>query len=215
MMLSASLFVGILGAVFIAMVIWRFSSQRHQLPCPVWLRWFVEIDNPFTKTNRAAFIIDTLAIEAGMKILDAGCGPGRLTIPLAQRVGPAGKVIAMDMQLGMLNRTQDKAEAAGLANIEYLHAGLGESRLPCNRFERAVLVTVLGEIPDRTAAVAELFNALKPGGILAVVELIFDPHFQTRKTVTDFAFAAGFLEKEFWGNRIAYIAHFQKPSGKD
>lgn len=214
-MLSVGLFVGILGAAFIAMVIWRFSSQRHQLPCPVWLRWFVEIDNPFTKTNRAAFIIDTLAIEAGMKILDAGCGPGRLTIPLAQRVGPAGKVTAMDMQLGMLNRTKDKAEAAGLANIEYLHANLGESRLPCNRFERAVLVTVLGEIPDRTAAVAELFSAVKPGGILAVVELIFDPHFQTRKTVTDFAVAAGFLEKEFWGNRMAYIAHFQKPSGED
>jgi ubiquinone/menaquinone biosynthesis C-methylase UbiE len=150
-----------------------------------------------------------------MKILDAGCGPGRLTIPLAQRVGPAGKVTAMDMQLGMLNRTKDKAEAAGLANIEYLHANLGESRLPCNRFERAVLVTVLGEIPDRTAAVAELFSAVKPGGILAVVELIFDPHFQTRKTVTDFAVAAGFLEKEFWGNRMAYIAHFQKPSGED
>lgn len=84
MMLSASLLFGILGAVVITMAIWRFSSQRYSLPCPVWLRWFVELDNPFTKTNRAAFIIDTLAIEPGMTVLDAGCGPGRLTIPLAQ-----------------------------------------------------------------------------------------------------------------------------------
>ncbi len=123
-MLSASLILGILGAILIAMVIWRFSSQRHQLPCLVWLRWFVEIDNPFTKTNRAAFIIDTLTIVAGMTVLDSGCGPGRLTIPLAQRVGPSGKVTAMDVQLGMLNRTKVKAEAVGLSNIEYLHAGL-------------------------------------------------------------------------------------------
>lgn len=214
-MLSASLFVTIWGAILLAMVIWRFSSQRHQLPCPVWLRWFVEIDNPFTKTNRAAFIIDTLTIEAGMTVLDAGCGPGRLTTPLAQRVGPAGKVTAMDVQLGMLNRTKFKVEAAGLANIEYLHAGLGENRLLYSRFERAVLVTVLGEIPDRKAAVAELFNALKPEGILAVVELIFDPHFQTRKSVTDFAVAAGFLENGFWGNRMAYVIHFQKPFGEE
>lgn len=213
-MLSASLFFGILGAVLIAMAIWRFSSQQHQLPCPVWLRWFVEIDNPFTKTNRAAFIIDTLAVEAGMTVLDAGCGPGRLTVPLAQRVGPTGKVVAMDVQLGMLDRTKVKSEAVGLTNIEYLHAGLGESRLLSNRFERAVLVTVLGEIPGRMAAVAELLNVLKPGGILAVVELIFDPHFQTRKTVTDFAVAAGFLEKGFGGNRIAYVIHFEKPSSE-
>jgi ubiquinone/menaquinone biosynthesis C-methylase UbiE len=197
------------------MVIWRFSSQQHLLPCPVWLRWFVEIDNPFAKTNRAAFIVDTLAIEAGMTVLDAGCGPGRLTIPLAKRVGLAGKVIAMDLQLGMLNRTMVKAEAAGLANIEYLHAGLGENRLNNSCFERAVLVTVLGEIPDRKTAVAELFNTLKPEGILAVVELIFDPHFQTRKTVTDFALATGFLEKGFWGNMMAYVVHFQKPSGEE
>jgi hypothetical protein len=65
--------------------------------------------------------------------------------------------------------------------------------------------------PDRMAAFAELFKALKPGGILAVVELVFDPHFQTRGTVTDFAVNAGFAEMGFWGNRIAYVLHFEKP----
>jgi len=41
-----------------------------------------------------------------------------------------------------------------------------------------VLVTVLGEVPDREAALREIFDALKPGGILSVTEIIFDPHFQ-------------------------------------
>lgn len=214
MMLSASLLFGILSAIVLTMAIWRFSSRRHTLPCPVWLRWFVELDNPFTKTNRAAFIIDTLAIEPGMAVLDAGCGPGRLTIPLAQRAGHTGQVVAMDLQQGMLDRTKRKAEAIGLTNIEYLHAGLGERKLFSDRFERAVLVTVLGKIPDRRAAFAELFKVLKPGGILAVVELIFDPHFQTRRTVTDLSVAVGFVERGFWGNRIAYIIHFEKSLGE-
>ncbi len=49
---------------------------------------------------------------------------------------------------------------------------------------------------------------------MAVVELIFDPHIQTRKSVTDFAVAAGFLEKDFWGNWMAYVINFQKPFGE-
>lgn len=192
-------------------VIWRLASRRQSLPCPVWLRWLVELDNPFTKTNRAAFIVETLALAPGMTALDAGCGPGRLTLPLAKGVGPAGRVIALDIQPGMLARARMKTEAAGHANVEFLAAGLGDGKLPGHQVDRAVLVTVLGEIPHPAAALAELFRALKPGGILAVVEVIFDPHFQTRGTVTRLAAAAGFHERAFFGHRLAYVIHFEKP----
>lgn len=190
--------------------IWRLISRRQSLPCPVWLRWLVEIDNPFTRTNRAAFIVDTLALLPDMTVLDAGCGPGRLTIPLSRKVGPNGRVVALDIQAGMLNRAKAKAEAASLTNIEFVAASLGDEVLPANQFDRAVLVTVLGEIPDHETAFAELFKALKPGGVLAVVEVIFDPHFQTRGTVTRLAMQAGFREKAFFGHRLAYVIHFEK-----
>jgi ubiquinone/menaquinone biosynthesis C-methylase UbiE len=214
MNLSVAIIAVILSAVILIMVMWRIASRRQTLPCPVWLRWLVELDNPFTKINQAAFIVDTLAIENGMIVLDAGCGPGRLTIPIARRVGNSGRVVAMDIQAGMLTRTKTKVDAAGLVNVDYLQAGLGEGNLPNNRFERALLVTVLGEIPDRAAAVTELFHSLKPGGLLAVVELVFDPHFQTRRKATELAVAAGFREKAFFGSRIAYVIHFEKPSGR-
>nr|WP_321464452.1 class I SAM-dependent methyltransferase [uncultured Desulfobulbus sp.] len=205
----------LIGAVALVLVltavVWRFSSRRHSLPCPVWLRWMVELDNPLARTNRAAFIVDTLSLAPGMTVLDAGCGPGRLTLPLAKRVGPEGTVTAVDLQPGMLERVRAKAERAGLGNIKLVRAGLGEGQLPRGHFERAVLVTVLGEIPDRDAALAELYAALKPGGILAVAEIIFDPHFQTKKTVLGLAAAAGFGERTFWGNRMAYLLHFEKP----
>jgi ubiquinone/menaquinone biosynthesis C-methylase UbiE len=209
---TAVIILAAASAVIILVTVgWRLASRRHTLPCPAWLRWFVELDNPFTKTNRAAFIVERLALEPGMAVLDAGCGPGRVTVPLAQGVGSAGTVCAMDIQEAMLSRARAKVEAAGLTNVQFLHAGLGEGKLPANRFDRAVLVTVIGEIPDRPKALREVFDALRPGGILSVTEVIFDPHFQTRGTVTGLANAAGFREKAFFGNRIAYVLQFEKP----
>ena len=63
----------------------------------------------------------------------------------------------------------------------------GKESFERGRFDRAVLVTVLGEIPGREAALREIFEALRPGGILLVEETIRDPHFQTRSTVTRLA----------------------------
>jgi ubiquinone/menaquinone biosynthesis C-methylase UbiE len=191
--------------------VWRFSSRRHSLPCPVWLRWMVELDNPFTKTNRASFIVKHLNLQRGMHVLDAGCGPGRLTIPVAKEVGSDGRVVAMDIQPGMLDRVKTKAAVSSLHNIDYMHAGLGDNTLDSEDFDRALLVTVLGEIPDRAAALREIFNALKPGGILSITEVIFDPHFQRRSKVEELASTAGFREKAFWGNSIAYVLHLEKP----
>ena len=76
-----------------------------------------------------------------------------------------------------------------------------------------MLITVLGEIPDRDAALNEIFAALKPGGILLVKESLRDPHFQTRSTVTRLAEAAGFIEEEFFGNWFSYTITLEKPSG--
>lgn len=198
-------------AFVVVAIAWRLASQRENLPCPVWLRWMVELDNPFTRTNRAAFIVETLALAEGMAVLDAGCGPGRLTVPLARAVGPRGRVLALDIQPGMLARARARTEAAGMTNVDFAAAALGDGSLPAERFDRAVLVCVLGEIPRRPAALAELYAALAPGGLLAVVEVIFDPHFQTRDTVTALALAAGFREAAFFGHRLAYVIHFEKP----
>ncbi|MFN3987803.1 MAG: class I SAM-dependent methyltransferase [Rhodocyclaceae bacterium] len=206
-----ALLLAILAIALVA-VLWRLASRRRSLPCPVWLRWLVELDNPFTRTNRAAFIVETLGLSPGMTVLDAGCGPGRLTVPLARGVGCDGHVLALDIQPGMLTRARSKAEAAGLTNVVFLEAALGDGKLPASHFDRVVLVTVLGEIPNRADAIGELFRALKPGGLLAIVEVIFDPHFQTRRSVTQLATSAGFRERAFFGHSLAYVLHFEKPA---
>ena len=197
-------------AILIALL-WRLTSRRYELPCPAWLYWMVEFDNPFTKTNRAESIIEHLDLEPGMTLLDAGCGPGRLTIPAAKRVGSKGHIVAMDVQDEMLLRTRKKSHAEDLVNIEFLHAKIGDGKLGKNRFDRALLVTVLGEIPDRDKALKEILDSLKPGGILSITEVVFDPHFQSRSKVSHLAFKAGFEIKSVFGNRLAFTMNVRKP----
>jgi len=112
----------------------------------------------------------------------------------------------------VVKQAREKARNANLTNIQFLQAGAGEDKLSRNRFDRSLLVTVLGEIPDRERALREIFDALKPGGRLSVTEIIFDPHFQSRQTVARLARLAGFRETAFHGNRIAFTLNFEKPA---
>jgi len=207
---NPSIISGIVILIAVVSLVWRFISNRRSLPCPSWLGWMVEMDNPFTKTNRASVIIDLLGLQPGMKVLDAGCGPGRLAIPAAQAIGSQGELTALDLQAGMLARTQEKADAAELSNIRFVQAGLGEGKLEKAYYDRVMLVTVLGEIPEQEAALQEIYQALKLGGILSVTEVIFDPHFQSRESVQRVAGRVGLLEADFFGKRLAYTMHFEK-----
>ena len=145
-----------------------------------------------------------------MHVLDAGCGPGRLTLPIAKTIGPQGEVLALDIQAQMLTQLRKKVSAIQLRNISFLHAGLGEGKLPENTFDRALLVTVLGETLNPLSVLKEIYNSLKPGGILSLTETIFDPHFQTKKKVLELSNHVGFKEKNSFGQWFAYTLHLEK-----
>src|SRR5260221_13941918 len=116
---AAYVLLDLLGAIALVAIIWRVASRGCSVPCPASLSWLVELDSPFTRTNRAAGIVERLALEPAMAVVDVVGGPGPLPITLARQVGPQGEVVAVDMQAGKLPRGQDKAAAANLTQIRF------------------------------------------------------------------------------------------------
>lgn len=202
--------LGLVLFLVLVAIVWRLFSIRISIPCPVWLSRLVELDNPFFRNNRAEVIIEHLALQPGMKVLDFGCGPGRLTIPLAKRVGPAGEVTALDVQPGMLQKVRARLEAEKLGNIKLLQAHSGQGKLERNHYDRVLLVTVLGEIPAKSSVLEDIFGSLKQNGILSVTEVIADPHFMRCRSVRRLAISAGFKEKGFYGNKVSFTMNFEK-----
>lgn len=207
-----------LALLLLGALAWRLAGRILTLPCPSWLAWLLE--NPFNGEANARLAVQRLALQPGMRVLDAGCGPGRLTVPIARELcelrelgerGAQGEVTALDIQPAMLQRARRRAVAANVTNIRFVQAGLGQGTLERGYYDRALLVTVLGEIPKQIAALREIFDALKPGGVLSVTELIYDPHFQSRSTVLRLAGAVGFRQQAFFGNRFAYTLNLEKP----
>ena len=209
MTLTIQIILGLVVVFLLVNIGWRLSSRRTSIPCPSWLAWLFELDNPLAKNYNASSIIQRLDLRPGMRVLDAGCGPARVTIPLARALGTQGEVVAIDIQHRMLRRARDKALAAGLTNIRFQELAIEGGKLGTEQYDRVILVTVLGEIPDRESAFREIHRALKPGGILSVTEIMFDPHYQSRGTILQLAGSAGFREKNFYGNRFAFTLHLE------
>lgn len=201
----------VFAAVVAGALGWRWASRRRRLPCPAWLSGI--LSNPYTSAVAGAeTILDRAGVSPGMRVLDAGSGPGRLTIPAAARVGPTGTVVAMDVQDAMLRRVHAAANERGLENVVTVEGSLDSGVPGPGDFDRALLVAVLGEIPDRAAAMRSLYAALRFEGILSVTEMIPDPHYQSRATVRRFAEAAGFRLERISGYWLAYTMNFRKPS---
>lgn len=188
---------------------WRQAALRRELPCPTWLAWL--LDNPMWRGSAGSDrLLDRLALRPGMTVLDIGAGPGRLSVPAARRVAPGGEVVALDIQPGMLDKLRARAAAAGVTNIRTILGGAGQGLVAREAFACALLVTVLGEIPDRKAALREIYAALKPGGVLSVTEILLDPHYQSRGTLQRLATAVGFQIGPYFGNPAAYTLHLVK-----
>jgi ubiquinone/menaquinone biosynthesis C-methylase UbiE len=110
----------------------------------------------------------------------------------------------------MLRRARERAQGAGLTNIQFHELAIEGGKLGNAQYDRVILVTVLGEIPDRESALQEIYRALKPKGFLSVTEIMFDPHYQSRGAILRLASSAGFRDKAFFGNRFAFTLHLEK-----
>lgn len=112
--------------------------------------------------------IERLAPRSGARILDVCCGSGASAIPAAERAGPGGFVLGVDLAEALLELARRKAAARGLRNVQFRVGDMLDLGLPAGQFDAVVCVFGIFFVPDVPVAVRALWRLVRPGGTLAV-----------------------------------------------
>ncbi len=114
--------------------------------------------------------IDVLKIARGSAVADIGAGSGYMTVKLARKVGPQGRVYANDVQPAMLDLLTRRIARARLANVVPVLGSLDDPKLPADAIDLALMVDVYHELSEPQAMLRRIRDALKPGGRLVLLE---------------------------------------------
>lgn len=149
----------------------RDSHAPSPHTCPVWVGYLLA--SPLRRLFESPAKLLLPLVEPGDRVLELGPGLGFFTLPLARAVGPAGKVVCVDVQRGMLERLERRLRKRGLDERVDLRLcgpddfGLDDAR---GTFDLATAVHVVHETRAPAATLAALAACLKPGGRLLVIE---------------------------------------------
>ena len=115
-------------------------------------------------------LLKALDVKPGQTVCDLGCGNGFYTLQLAELVGEQGRVLAVDIQPEMLALLNQRAEKAGIDNIEPILGIPGDPKLPKGEVDLILLVDVYHEFSYPEQMLRAMRASLKPNGRLALAE---------------------------------------------
>lgn len=114
--------------------------------------------------------LDALNLKPGMVVGDVGAGTGYMSLKMAKRVGPSGKVYAEDIQPEMLRMLRQNAANAHAANVETVLGNETDPKLPAGQLDLILLVDVYHEFSQPQKMLRGMREALKPDGRLVLLE---------------------------------------------
>lgn len=169
-------------------------------------------------------VIDHFKIGEGMKVADFGSGHGHWSVPVARRVGPYGRVYAVDVISDSLQHLRSEAEGEGLSHIHFIQGNLENERgsmLSDQSMDRVLLINTLFGVDDKLAVMKEAARVLRPKGYLALIDWKdsfnnigpHQDHVLPLSEALDTAFQSGFdIQSEFDAGDMHYGFLFKLPS---
>jgi SAM-dependent methyltransferase len=181
----------------------RLRGRLRPRPCPYSLAAALEIPGRRLLAGPRG-VLTAFGISSGTTVLEIGPGTGFYSLEAARRVGPSGRLICLDLQPEMLLHTRRRIAGAGY-RASFVRADAQALPLRSGNVDQVFLITVLGEIPDRAATLAEIRRVLRASGRLSVCEQFPDPDFVTTRTMRRELAEAGFVEQKTQG-RLVYTS---------
>jgi ubiquinone/menaquinone biosynthesis C-methylase UbiE len=121
---------------------------------------------------RRLAVFEALMLQAGMRVLDVGCGSGHLVQELARAVGPSGRAVGVELSDDQLNAARERC--ADVPFVELLHADVCDLPLEDGSLDGVSAIQTLEYVPDVDRALSEIRRVLRPGGRVAFVSVLWD-----------------------------------------
>lgn len=144
------------------------KKEKRPLICPA--EFAGSIDNSVRKLVHKPHRILEAHIRKEMTVLDLGCGPGFFTIEIANLVGETGKVIAADLQQGMLDKVAAKIRGTELEQRIELHRCQVDTIGISQKVDFILAFWMIHEVPDQQRIIGELKSLMNPGARIWIIE---------------------------------------------
>jgi ubiquinone/menaquinone biosynthesis C-methylase UbiE len=192
----------ILAGVLILAATVAPAAQLGSRPAEEWIK---TLDGP---ARVAAMKIDevvaALKLQPGQRVADIGAGSGLLEVPLANAVGPKGRVYAVEIDAGFFPEIKKRAAAGGVTNVETVLGKFTDPALPVTTVDLAIFHDVMHHVENRAGYVKALARYIAPAGRIAVIdyEAGLGPHAKEpqleapREQLVEWMKGAGFTQVE-------------------